>query len=106
MWVEWVVLLEAIPTSSSAELDQTTLYRLLEAVKDAEPVALHAPDRYAVQLNLRAEEPGDALCSALSWWKGATAAVGAHPWQVVRAEVMTKTELDHEHDVAGTEERF
>jgi hypothetical protein len=95
----------AIPTSSSDELDETTLSRLLEAVEDAQPVVLHSPHRYAVQLNLRAEDPGDAVRTARLCWKGAIATVGAPTWEVVRAEVMTKAELTHEHDLATAESK-
>jgi diguanylate cyclase (GGDEF)-like protein len=93
---EWVVLVEATSTSSSGEVDQSTLSRLLRAVEDAEPVALHSVHRYAVQLTVTAENPLDALSSALSRWSEAVDSVGAPTWEVVRTEVMTKAELEHE----------
>ena len=100
MSCQWVVLLEATSAPPSGGLDHQTLTRLLQAVEDAEPIALHSPNRYAVQLKIRAENPGDALASALSRWTEATRSVGAPTWEVVRAEVMTKEELEHELHLA------
>lgn len=97
---EWVVLVEAASTSFSGEIDYPTLSRLLEAMEDAEPVALHSVHRYAVQLKVTAENPVEALSSALSRWTEAVHSVGAPAWEAVRAEVMTKAELEHELQMA------
>ena len=100
---EWIVLVEATSAPPSDHLEQPTLTRLLEAVQDTEPVALHSRHRYAVQLKVRAGNPADALSSALSRWTEAIQTAGAPIWEVVRAEVMTKAELELELHLAAAE---
>jgi diguanylate cyclase (GGDEF)-like protein len=102
---DWIVLLEAAKNLSRVEVDGDTITRLLEALADIRPVALHSVDRYAVQVAVKADNTLDALGSALSRWSDAVRAHGAPVWDIVRADVMTKAELDREIEVAGGDRR-
>lgn len=102
----WIVLLEAVKMPYSGEIDQHTLSSLLQAVGHAQPVGLRSPDRYAVQLHVSAEGPLDAVSSALSEWSAALASLGVAPWELVRADAMTETELADELALAGNADVF
>jgi diguanylate cyclase (GGDEF)-like protein len=93
---DWIVLLEAVKPSSAAELDTESLHRLLEAVTDARPIALHSLDRYALQLEVSAESALDALARVLARWSDAVSDLGTPAWDLVRAEIMTSDELEME----------
>jgi diguanylate cyclase (GGDEF)-like protein len=98
---EWVVLLEAGRGVSSPALDRDILSGLLDAVGHAQPVGLYSPDRYAVQLHVAARDPTEALATALSAWAQALSSAGVFPSDLVRAEVITRAELDSELALAG-----
>ena len=93
MTSDWIVVVEATTDGSAAAIDEATLSRLMEAVSDTRPVALHSADRYAVQLSVTATEPSEALASALERWSEAVSLLRAPAWDVVRADVMTSAEL-------------
>jgi diguanylate cyclase (GGDEF)-like protein len=98
---DWIVLLEAAKAQSRVEMDGETLALLLEMLADARPVALHSADRYAVQVAVTAAGCQEALGSACARWLDAVRALGAPEWEIVRADVMTKAELDLEIELAG-----
>ncbi|MDQ4024416.1 MAG: diguanylate cyclase [Actinomycetota bacterium] len=93
MTSDWIVVVEATTDGSAAAIDEATLSRLMEAVSDTRPIALHSADRYAVQLSVTAAEPSEALASALERWSDAVSSLRAPAWEVVRADVMTSAEL-------------
>jgi diguanylate cyclase (GGDEF)-like protein len=105
---EWIVLLEFAVDPRHA-VDKATLFRVVEAVGKPSPVALHSSDRYAVQLEVLAEDPPEALSSALSAWSRAVRTIVTPAWRLARAEVLTRPEFEHElmlaegdHDPHGT----
>jgi hypothetical protein len=53
--------MEATPGGDARLIDVDVLEDLLRAVADASPVALHHPERYAVQLRVVAPNPVHAL---------------------------------------------
>jgi diguanylate cyclase (GGDEF)-like protein len=97
---DWVVLLEAAKPPFGAALDSACLYRLLETVSGVRPVVLYSADRYALQLQVVASSPTEALALALSRWSDAVQTLGTPVWELVRAEVMTRDELDLELELA------
>jgi len=100
----WIVLLEAADERSGSVIDRAALDRLAAAWAEVTPTALYSPDRYAVQVEVRAAGPTEALATAIGSWEKAVEASGAPRWNVVRAEVITPEELEAElraADVAG-----
>ncbi len=87
----WVVVLEA-----AGEIDDRSLHRVLEALADVHPVALHSPDRYAVQMQIAAGGQAEALFVALARCRSALAAAGQPPTEFVRAEVLSGEEFERE----------
>lgn len=100
MTEQWVVLLEAI-SADNAPLDDRTLDRLLEHVRDCSPCALHATGRYALQLLVQAESGLEAHSIAVDRWRRALAAIGAPVWRAVRVEILTIEEFEREWAAAG-----
>lgn len=96
MTSEWIVVVEAAKNGSAATIDGAILSRLIEAVRDMRPVALHSADRYAIQLAVTAVKPTEALASALERWSDAVSSLAAPAWDIVRGEVMTSAEFSLE----------
>src|SRR5438270_1380334 len=94
---EWIVLLE-VSLDRVARVDAGDVERLLVALTDWYPSALHAPDRYALQLVVPAATPDLALTTGLDLWRAAAVRAGLPRCPVVRAEVKTPAELAAEHD--------
>jgi hypothetical protein len=74
------------------------LERLLGCLAEHYPSALHAEDRYALQLVVQGPAPDEALADALHLWRRALRCCGLPAWTVVRAEVKTPAELAAEYD--------
>ncbi|MGH9280693.1 MAG: diguanylate cyclase domain-containing protein [Acidimicrobiales bacterium] len=68
---------------------------------DASPAALVAPDRCALQLHVAAEGPAEALLVALARWRDTSGRFCLPAWELARAEVMSRAELDRECDITG-----
>ena len=96
---KWIVLLEAAVDS---RVDVGDIERLLVGLTDCYPSALHAEDRYAVQLVVNAATPDLALTMGLDMWRGAATRARLPRCPVVRAEVKTPAELAAEHEHALT----
>lgn len=94
---DWIVVLEA---AADAPVGVGDLERLLAGLTDWYPSALHAEDRYAVQLVVAATTPDLALSTGLDLWRGAALRAGLPRCPVVRAEVKTPAELAAEHECA------
>jgi hypothetical protein len=99
---EWIVLMEATPGRDQRPMQANVLMDLLGAVAHAFPVALHHPERYAVQLKVVARDPVHALASLFSAWLEAVNRLGAPTWEIVRAEVLTRAEFEEESRQSGT----
>lgn len=93
---EWIVLLEAADERGRSTIDEVSLGRLVTAWGDPAPSTLYSPDRYALQVSVRAIDPPSALSSAMLQWKDALRRAGLPDWGLVRAEILTPDELEQE----------
>ena len=89
----WIILLEAAPDGDATLVDIGTVGAILRAMGDEDRIALHAPDRVAVQVPVQAADVALALCQALARWRAAAAQSLPAGWHVVRAEVLTPEEF-------------
>ncbi len=87
----WVVVLEA-----ATAIGGSSLHRMLELLSDVGGVALHCPDRYAIQMEIDAGGQPEALFVAFSQWSLAHARVGDPPPPVVRSEVLSREEFERD----------
>jgi diguanylate cyclase (GGDEF)-like protein/PAS domain S-box-containing protein len=94
----WVVVLEAAD-ADGGEVDVEVVERLLEAVAEADPVALYNADRYALQLSVAAESAPEALLTAIALWRSAARRTEAPLWELARAEVITHAEFERERAI-------
>ncbi len=88
---KWVVVLEA-----AGRIDHWSLHQMLEVLSDSQAVALHSPDRYAIQMEIAARACADALMVASERWRSAHRAVRQPLSEVVRAEVLSQQEFERE----------
>lgn len=99
----WVVLLEALGDDRSP-VGHELLDRLVAEVDDCRPRLLRTAGRYAAQLELTTVTALEAHAVAVARWRDALRAVGAPEWTVVRAEVLTAAEFEHDCRAAEREE--
>ncbi len=99
-WDSWIILVEAAPNERAAVADGGTMRAILRDMGCDDGVALHAPDRIAVQVQVEAADVALALCDALARWRTAAAESVPQGWHVVRAEVLTLEEFRRECEVA------
>jgi hypothetical protein len=101
----WVVVLEAAGGPSSGQCSGCQVQQLLEAL-DPGPWAgaLTCADRYALQVTTTGSSPAEALVDVLSRWRQAVCELGLPPWDVVRTEVLTHEELQHDLEDARRDE--
>lgn len=92
---EWVVVLEA--GGDEAEITVEDLERLLDAVASWRPVALHAPDRYALQLVAPGRDPAQALAAAIACWEKAVGHLCLPAGPLIRSEVISPAEHERDH---------
>lgn len=101
MTTEWVVVLEVVRRPIASSVDRGVLQRLLELLSEAEPegaepVALHAEDRYALHLSVTADSIPDAVITAVFRWENVCTRLALGGWEARRAEVVTRDEYDEE----------
>lgn len=96
----WSVLLEVVDESGTSELPVEDFRRLVAAWPAPVPATLYSPSRYALQVMVRADDGRRALDVAVSTWKDALDRIGLPEWDVVRVEVLTAEELEHEWNVS------
>jgi hypothetical protein len=94
---EWVVVLEVL-AAGDAGVPPADLERLLDCLAEHYPSALHADDRYALQMVVGATCPDEALGDALHLWRRALHCCDLATRPVVRAEVKTPAELAAEYE--------
>ena len=99
--MQWLVLLEAERGSDVDEIDAADLRRLVSALADPVPGALHSAERYALQLEVDAPDAADAVRTAVDRWKVALRSVGLPRWELVRLEALTRAEFDQEFLACG-----
>jgi GGDEF domain-containing protein len=100
-WTPWAVLLEAADEHGASTIDPESLRRLVGAWSGPAPTPLYSPSRYALQVTVRATDPAAALAIAISRWADARRRSCLPAWDLVRAEVLTPTELEREIAAAG-----
>lgn len=93
---EWIVLLEASDERGRSTIDASSFRRLVSSWPGPGPTALYSPNRYALQVPVRAFNPPSALSSAMWLWKDVLRRTGLPDWQLVRAEIVTPDELERE----------
>jgi len=100
----WVVILEwSLGGGEPLEAGSPTIATLLDALADAEPIALCQPDRFALQLRLAAATPVAALTEALARFSTDIPREGLGSWELVRIELLTPEELESEWDALATD---
>jgi hypothetical protein len=90
---QWVVLVEAAGGDDEPSVSLETAQQLVWLLGDKAPIVLHSPRRFGAQFWVGGEQSDDALQAALAQWRVAIHAAGLPDWPVVRAEVMTDSEL-------------
>ena len=93
---QWVVLLEAADESGLSSVDADCHARLVSSWAVSVPTTLYSPNRYALQVIVDAGDAPTALGMALSQWKAAHKRATMPEWELVRAEVLTRRELELE----------
>lgn len=91
---DWMVIFEA--DSASCAMDVSRLRMLLAALPDAEPIALHCCDRFAVQLQRAAASAAEALALASADIRSALRDVGLADVRPLRVEVLTWEDFDRD----------
>ncbi len=91
----WIVVLE-VPT----DLPGWALERVVQLLSEVHGLALHCPERYAVQMRISAGGQAEALFVALARLQRAVAAVNQPRPRVVRAEVICSEEFERDCRVA------
>ncbi len=90
----WAVVLECATPDDGGDIGLDTFERLVDRLSDWRPAALYSPRRYAMQIELVAAHPVEALTSALCHHCQARRQLGVGDnWLLVRAEVLTAEEL-------------
>ena len=96
----WVVVLEARPTNGEGAVEISRLRRLLEHMPGVDPIALHSAERVAVQIHIDASSEVEALRLASADLRAGLSMVGLRDLPVVRAEVLSWEEYEHDCRVA------
>ncbi|MDQ6726970.1 MAG: hypothetical protein M3066_12505 [Actinomycetota bacterium] len=98
----WAVVLEWAAPDGGCDIGLDTVERLLDDLADWRPAALYSPRRYAMQIELFAAHPGEALTRALCHHDRARHRLGvAAGWLLVRTEVLTAEDLRAGQAAAG-----
>jgi hypothetical protein len=95
---EWVIVLEFVPGSAGAPIDYDTVHDVVDELRAWQPTGLFAPDRYALQLRVPADQPMAALRRGLALHRRAVDSVGAPAPVLARIEVLTTAEFDRQWD--------
>ncbi|MFN2555313.1 MAG: GGDEF domain-containing protein [Nitriliruptorales bacterium] len=97
---EWLVLLEAADSREGSAIDRSSFLQFVSSWATAAPTTLYTPNRYALQVVVRATDPPSALSVAISLWQDSLRRSELPEWQLVRAEIMTPEELEEELQAA------
>lgn len=97
---KWIVLLEAADEVGGATMDPRCFSRLAASWATAGATTFYSTSRYALQVSVSAANPPAALGSAMRLWTDALRRTGIPKWQLVRAEIVTPEELEHELQAA------
>jgi PAS domain S-box-containing protein/diguanylate cyclase (GGDEF)-like protein len=103
MVAQWVVVLEVAREPTAPALDAGAFYNALDALAETRMTVLRSDDRCAVQMEIGASGPAEALFSALARWTEAVRALTVAHWDVVRAELLTPEELERDLELMDAE---
>lgn len=92
--MQWLVLLEA--ERAGGGIDGARLRQLLDTLADSAPSGLHSDDRYAVQIEVEAAGPPNAIAVAIRRWHAAHWDLDLPLGNLVRVEVLTRDEFERE----------
>jgi hypothetical protein len=96
----WVILLEwEVGDGMPIGVDAEPVRVVLSEFADCHPVALAAPDRYAVQLEVEGDQALDALSQTIARHRDASDRAHLNSWTLVRVEVMTRQQFDEDISV-------
>jgi hypothetical protein len=98
MMNEWIVVLE-VAIEPEGSLRVVDVQRVVQALGDAQAIALSGHDRYALQVHLIDQSCGQALLKAHSRWRSAVRQAGLELSDVVRAEVLAASEFERERQL-------
>ncbi len=95
---EYIIVLEYQPRVAEEALDYGKVRAVVEELREWHPTALFSPDRYALQLQVIAWRPTEALRRALDLHERAVHTIGAPLPALARVEVLTGREFDSQWD--------
>jgi diguanylate cyclase (GGDEF)-like protein/PAS domain S-box-containing protein len=93
MMAAWVVVIEAVGPSA---ISIGAVRRLMELMAHTNPTTLYSPDRYALQVVIRAPSADEALTSALALWRDGQEQLNLGGWELARAEVISAAEFERD----------
>ncbi|MDQ3898450.1 MAG: hypothetical protein M3326_14605 [Actinomycetota bacterium] len=93
--MQWLVLVEATRGSGDG-VAASDLRRLLAALADPVPGALHSADRYALQFEVDAPGPAEAVRAVIQRWEDGLREIRLPRWELVRVEALTRDEFEQE----------
>jgi hypothetical protein len=101
MTIDWVVVLEVVRRPIASSVDGAVLRGLLRLLfeadpRGAQPIALHAEDRFALHLCVHANSIPEAVMIAAYRWENVSSRIGLSGWDPRRAEVITRDDFDEE----------
>jgi hypothetical protein len=89
-------VLEVAGDVDSILLDRGTTAAIVRALGDESTIALHSSERYAIQLRVTETDMPTAFEVGLSRWRAVARPLTPSGWSLIRAEVLTREELDHD----------
>lgn len=89
-------MLEVAGAVESILLHRGTTAAIVRALGDESTIALHSPVRYAIQLRVTATDMPAAFEAGLCRWRAAARPLTPSGWSLIRAEILTREELDHD----------
>ena len=92
-------MLEAAADADAVLLDLGSTAAIVRALGDA-TVALHSSERYAIQLRVLETDMATAFVAGLCRWREAARPLTPSGWSLIRAEVLTRDELEHDLEAA------
>jgi hypothetical protein len=93
--MQWLVLVEAT-RRGDGDVAPSDLRKLLAALADPVPGALHSTDRYALQFEVDAPGAWEAVRSVIRRWEDGLRKTQLPRWELVRVEALTRDEFEEE----------
>jgi len=96
----WVAVAEYSQPTYGATVSAEAMADLMHYLDDWQPSGLWSADRYAIQLQIPAQSPDQALHWALNYHEQAARAAGFPPVTLLRIEVLTSDEYEKAFEMA------